>query len=112
MLRNLRSWLSLLQRPLTQRNKLRTSSNAESSFGWRRFRIAGDRLRFPFSEQSRLQPVEIDINNGRRIEREDLRQGETPDDGIAERLANFGTDSGTQHHRHGAEQRSHRRHEN
>src|SRR6202023_1472159 len=59
------------------------------SFGgdWRS--VAGGRLLPPLPEDPGLQPVEIDIDDRRRIERENLRQGQAADDGVTERLANL-----------------------
>ena len=47
------------------------------------------------TEQPALQLVEIDVDNRRRIEGENLRQGEAADDGIAARLPNFRADPRT-----------------
>src|ERR1700730_4890698 len=80
------------------------------SFGGRRRCISGScRLLLP--EQPVLQLIEIDIDNRRRIESEYLRQSEAADDRVTERLANLRAAPRTHHHRHGAEQRRHRRHQ-
>src|SRR6267378_6034081 len=77
------------------------------SFGGRRLWTAGSRrLLLLFPEQPGLQAVEVDIDDRRRIQREDLRQREAADDGIAERLANLRAYSRADHHRHATEQRS------
>src|ERR1700738_3990213 len=73
------------------------------SFGGCRLSVAGRHVCL-YTEQPGLQPVEIDIDDGRRIEGEDLRQGEAADDGVAERLANFRADPGTHPHRHATAQ--------
>src|SRR6267154_2542149 len=54
------------------------------SFGSRLLSVPGRCLLLLFSVQPALQPVEIDINNRRRIKRENLRQSEAAHDGIAE----------------------------
>jgi len=63
------------------------------------------------SEDPGLQPVKVDINDRRRIEGENLRKSQTPDDGVAERLAKLRADSATQHHRYATKQRRHRGHQ-
>jgi hypothetical protein len=68
-------------------------------------------LRSSSPEYPRLQLVKVDVDNRRRIEGENLRQGEAADDGVAERLPNFRAAPRTHHHRHAAEQRRHRRHQ-
>ena len=62
-------------------------------------------------EQPGLQPVEIDIDDWRRIEGKNLRQSEAADDGVAERLTDLRSDPRAEHHRHGTEHRRHRGHE-
>src|ERR1700754_4609412 len=47
---------------------------AAVSFGGRRLRLTGGRM-FLFAEQPSLQPVQVDVDNRRRIESENLRQG-------------------------------------
>src|ERR1700757_3321830 len=79
------------------------------SFGGHWLCAAGSRLLL-VSEQPALQPVEIDVNDRRRIEREDLRHRESTDDGVTERLADFRADPRTHHHRDSAEQCRHRGH--
>src|SRR6267142_4720077 len=81
------------------------------SFGSRLLSVPGRCLLLLFSVQPALQPVEIDIDNRRRIKREKLRQSEAADDGIPERLANLRADPGTHHHRHAAKQCGHRGHQ-
>src|SRR4029079_9374443 len=82
---------------------LATPGTVTSSFGWRQLRITGGCLLFLFAEQLRLQPVQVDIDDRRRIESEDLRQGQTADDGVAERLANFRNHPCTHQHTHSGE---------
>src|SRR6266403_3420827 len=53
------------------------------SFGGLCLCAAGGRLLLLLPEQPALQPVEVDIDNRRRIEREDLRHCQAADDGIA-----------------------------
>src|SRR5208282_4803347 len=81
------------------------------SFGGQWLVVTRRRLLPPFSEDPGLQPVEIDVDDRRRIERENLRQGQTADDGITERLANLRADPRTHHHRYATEQRRHRGHQ-
>ena len=57
------------------------------------------------------ESIEVEIDDRRRIKREKLRYEQAADDGIAERLANLRADAGAQHHRHAAEQRRHRGHQ-
>src|SRR4051812_23151422 len=77
------------------------------SFSWQSNRIRGGRLRSLSSEHPGLQPIEVDVDDRRRIERQDLRQSETADDGVAERLAKLRADPATQHHRYATKQRRH-----
>ena len=58
------------------------------------------------------QTIEIEEDDRGCIERQELAQGQPPDDGIAERLAYLGARSGAEHERHGPKHRRHRRHEN
>src|SRR6516164_4743825 len=58
------------------------------------------------------QAIEIQEDDGGGIERQELAQRQPADDGVAERLADFGAGSSAEHERHGAEHRRHRRHEN
>src|SRR5712672_1473638 len=82
------------------------------SFRGLRLDMAGARLLlFSSSEDPALQPVEIDIDDRRRIESENLRQSEAADDGVTERLANLRADPRTYHHRHATKQRRHRGHQ-
>src|SRR6202165_1296008 len=80
-------------------------------FGGHRRCVAGGRRLRLFSEQPGLQPVEIDVDNRRRIEGENLRQSEATADGVTERLANLRANARTDHHRHATEQRRHRGHQ-
>src|SRR5262249_42781655 len=66
------------------------------SFGRLRQRISGDRFSL-FPEHPGLQAIKVKIDDWRRIQGQDLRHGEAADDGVAERLANLGTDSGSYH---------------
>src|SRR3982074_327577 len=75
-------------------------------FGRRRLRMAGGRVLL-FAEQPGLQPVQVDVDNRRRIESENLRQGQTADDGVAERLAYLRADPGTHHHWHPTQEPRH-----
>src|SRR5260370_35145104 len=74
------------------------------SFGGLWLCVSGGCLLLLLPEQPALQPVEVDIDNRCRIEREDLRQSEAADDGIAERLANPRPAPGPTHPRHPTEQ--------
>src|SRR2546422_3571821 len=58
------------------------------------------------------QAIEIEEDDGRGIERQELTQRQPADDGVAERLAYLGAGSSAEHERHGAKHRRHRRHEN
>ena len=64
-----------------------------------------------FSKQPCLQAIEIDIDDWRRIERENLRQCEAAYDGVAERLTNLRSYTAAEHHRNAAKQRRHRGHQ-
>ncbi len=57
------------------------------------------------------QAVEIEEHNGRRVQRQDLTQRETADDGIAERLPDLRSGAGTEHQRHRTQQSRHRGHQ-
>src|SRR3984893_12034060 len=71
-------------------NSGQAASRPALLFGGRRRCLTRSGLRLLLvAEQPSLRLVEIDINNRRRIERENLRQREAADDGIAERLANI-----------------------
>ena len=69
-----------------------------------------------FTRRPRPRPsgeaVQIEKDDGGRVERQELAQGETADDGIAERLPDFRAGAAAKHERHGAEHRGHRGHEN
>src|SRR5204862_6479715 len=65
------------------------------SFGGLWLCVSGGCLLLLFPEQPALQPVEVDVDNRRRIERENLRQREPADDGVAERLADLRADART-----------------
>src|SRR5215471_10587294 len=65
----------------------------------------------PFPKQPALQPIQVDIDNGRREEREYLRQSEPADNGVAEWLADLGADAGPEHHRDSTKQSCHRGHQ-
>src|SRR6516225_8883690 len=58
------------------------------------------------------QAIEIQEDDGRGVERQELAQRQPANDGVAERLAYLGAGSTAEHERHGAEHRRHRRHEN
>src|SRR5690348_2359730 len=58
-----------------------------------------------------LQTIEIKIDDGRREQREYLRERQAADNGIAERLADLRTGAGAEHQRHTAEKRRHGGHE-
>src|SRR5262249_4694415 len=66
--------------------------------------------RLAFGEP-RAEPVEVEINYGRCVKRQDLREHQTADDGVAQRLTELRTCAGADHQRHAAEQRGHRRHQ-
>src|SRR5258705_11651608 len=68
------------------------------SFGSLWLCVSGGCLLLLLPEQPALQPVEVDIDNRCRIERENLRQSEAPDDGAAGRLANLRADPRTPRH--------------
>src|SRR5215471_73341 len=58
------------------------------------------------------QTIEIQEDDGRGVERQELAQRQPANDGVTERLAYLGSGSSAKHERHGAEHRRHRRHEN
>jgi hypothetical protein len=47
-----------------------------------------------------MQPVEIEIDDRRGVEREQLAQRQPADHGVAERLAQLGPDAGAERERH------------
>src|SRR6266702_6511502 len=63
------------------------------------------------TKQPILQPIEVEVDDWRGVEREYLRQCEATDDRVAQWLTDLRSDTGADHHRHGAKQRCHRRHE-
>src|SRR6516162_4826832 len=58
------------------------------------------------------QAIEIQEDDRRGVERQELAQRQPANDGVAKRLAYLGAGSTAEHERHGAEHRRHRRHEN
>src|SRR6476660_8959160 len=72
------------------------------SFSRRQLGLSFDRRLAP-AEQPVLQPVEIDVDHRCRVQREQLRYGETANDGVAQRLADLGAGTGAEHHRNAAE---------
>ena len=64
----------------------------------------------PAAGQTHRQAVEIKVDDRRGEQREHLADDQAADNGDAERLAQFGAGSGTEHQRHGAEDRGHRGH--
>src|SRR6266851_2862633 len=51
------------------------------------------------------EPVEIEIDDRRRVERQHLRHQQTADNAVAEWLADFRAGAGPEHQRHAAQQR-------
>src|ERR1700730_13986258 len=74
-----------------------------TSFGGQWLGVAGGRLLPLLPEDPGLQPVEVDIDDRRRVERQNLRQKQAADDGVAERLAKLRADPSAHHHRHATE---------
>src|SRR6516225_338912 len=62
-------------------------------------------------EQPALQPIKVDVDDWRCVKRKYLRESKAADNGVAERLADFRSDAGTDHHRDGTEESRHRGHE-
>src|SRR5439155_7679186 len=56
------------------------------------------------------EAVEIEVDDRRREQRQQLAQNETADDRDAKRMAQFRSGAGPEHQRQGAEHRRHRRH--
>ena len=56
------------------------------------------------------EAVEVKINHGGQVEREELREQQTADDGEAERLPHFGASAEAKGNRQGADQRGHAGH--
>ena len=56
------------------------------------------------------QPIERQVDDRRRVEREELRDQQTAEDGVAERLADLRAGSVSERERHRAEQRGECRH--
>src|SRR5262245_17762829 len=65
----------------------------------------------PVPEQPALEVVEVEIDHRRRIERQDLRQCQTSDNGIAEWLPYLRAHTRSHHHGYRAEHGRHRRHQ-
>src|SRR5213595_3430629 len=60
--------------------------------------------------QALLQGVQIGVNHGRDIQRDELREGQAADHGDAERAARFRADAHAQRDGQGAHERRHRGH--
>jgi ABC-type multidrug transport system ATPase subunit len=77
------------------------------------FRRGEDRLDCSFSPAGEpgLEPVEIEIDDRRGVERQDLAEREPSDHGIAERLAELGARAMAKHQRYAAEERGHGGHQ-
>src|SRR6266700_3842231 len=58
--------------------------------------------------QPARHPAEGEVDDRRRVERQELRDGEAADDGDAERLAQLGAGAALEGERQRAEQRRHR----
>src|ERR1700719_1824042 len=61
--------------------------------------------------QEAAQPIEIEIDHRRRVERQQLRDEQAADDAVAERLTDLGAGAGAEHQRHTAQQSRHGGHE-
>ncbi len=61
--------------------------------------------------ERRAEPLEIEIDDRRRIERQRLAERQTADDGQAQRSPQLRADAVTEHQRQRAEHRRHRRHQ-
>src|ERR1700758_5483562 len=62
------------------------------------------------SAEPRVETVEVEEDDRRRIERQRLADDQAADDGVAERLPDLGSCAGAEHQRNPAEERRHRRH--
>ncbi len=60
--------------------------------------------------QAEREPIEGEINDGNRIKRQELADGESADDRDAERMAQFRSDAGSQREWNAAKHRGHRGH--
>src|ERR1700749_2339873 len=57
-----------------------------------------------------VETVEVEKDDWRRVKRQRLADDQPADDGVAERLPDFGSGAGAEHQRNTAEERGHRRH--
>src|SRR6516164_1820551 len=64
------------------------------------------------STQGLLQSVKVNVDDRRREQRQKLRQDQTTDDRVTERLADLRSGSGAEHERHATEQCRHCGHQN
>ena len=80
------------------------------SFFGLRLGLAGGCVLLSSSRNPTLQPVEVDINDGCRIESQQLAEKESADDGQAKRTAKFRANPAAQHQRQSAQHCGHGRH--
>ena len=59
-----------------------------------------------------LKAIEEEIDNGRGVQREQLADNQSADDGDSQRTAQFGARAGSKRQRQRAQQRRHGRHQN
>src|SRR5262249_55600719 len=98
-------------RPSTPRGRAAPGTGAQaagaaSSAGLRW--AAGEGAAPPAERQA--DALEIEVDDRSRVEGEQLRHDEAPDDGNAERAAQLGADAGAKGERQASEQRGHGRH--